>query len=562
MSISPSTASPPKALAVFLAKFDKSEGYKLEWQKSTGDILLSGLEYKALPSGVHQYEANTIYFTHSVNETPHYGLARFRSLDLNLSASNDRDLMKLYSLGVVMEHPQSDWKPHAFANVGWEYRDAIDDALVAFLNSEDRLVLSGLFTKLLRSGDSLAVPNNASAGSSLSFPLLNHPLFYLPVAFSAAGPLLFPLYKAALLRKRILIVNHTSQLGPLLHEGTNRDFAAAASLVYLLSVISIIPNEIKKSVAPNDCSVPLYTVGLNDVDAEPNPLSDASGFVACTGDEILKYQELLYDYTVTMPASDTDASHLYSSSDLSTPIKATFNDYIKFLRAFNTLPESPLPPSNTASHDDASSIRTSTSFLSRMNFGVTDDAVVLQEPLWWKNEATSPMSWSEYIWLAFAWFASAGTTSRSATEQCRVMDGDGNDGHEENGDENDGDDDAMGKNRMGKLKSDLEELVKVVTNFHSLTKKWFYFIQEIVDEVQEELKERDHDHGHQDTGQEDALLGRKVSLELTHSDMVDMELDPYSAQDIEFVKEFVLLYWGDVVEDVDVGIGIGIGFCC
>lgn len=68
---------------------------------------------------------------------------------------------------------------------------------------EDKLVLNGKPRKRNRavsSASALAPP-----GQSLS---PHHPALSLPNFLDAFGPLIFPLYKAALLRKRILLVGH------------------------------------------------------------------------------------------------------------------------------------------------------------------------------------------------------------------------------------------------------------------------------------------------------------------------------------------------------------------
>ena len=82
----------------------------------------------------------------------------------------------------------------------------------------------------------------------------------------------------------------------------------------------------------------------------------------------------------------------------------------------------------------------------------------------------------------------------------------------------------------------------MVGGFHRLTKKWFYVVEEIVAEAVEEQ-------------------GEGATLRLTHQDVVDMELDPYAEQDVSFIEEFVLLYWGSVVDAVEIGIGFE-NICC
>ena len=59
---------------------------------------------------------------------------------------------------------------------------------------------------------------------------------------------------------------------------------------------------------------------------------------------------------------------------------------------------------------------------------------------------------------------------------------------------------------------------------------------------------------------DDQPLTRRICLELTYQDVVEMELDPYSNADLEFLKQFVLLYW-EVVDSVEIGMGLN-SICC
>ena len=98
-------------------------------------------------------------------------------------------------------------------------------------------------------------------------------------------------------------------------------------------------------------------------------------------------------------------------------------------------------------------------------------------------------------------------------------------------------------------KVDLVDLVNIVGYFHKLTKKWFYMINEAVLEVWDDQASTD-----------DQPLTRRICLELTYQDVVEMELDPYSNADLEFLKQFVLLYW-EVVDSVEIGMGLN-SICC
>lgn len=493
-------ATPAKVACLYLAKFDVKEGYTLVWSSSPSTIDLAGIEYKALPSGVHDYEATNIYLTHESRGTLYYGLARFRQLNLNEGNAADRSKVKMYSLGVLLEPLAGDhWKPHEFATVGFEHVDALDAALAAYLRDENEATLTKCLESLTKVD--LDVPK-------LAPPKLNHPLHKLPAVLALVGPLVFPIYKAALLRKRIMIFNH--------NQGTLGDPTTCGALAYILALLSVVPRDVRfeQNSEPLSYSQPLYSVGLQDLNTDI--LAHHPGYIASTSDEIIKFQANLYDLGVDMPAAEHGVCLVFRSSNVKSPVRATFNDYAKFLKLFRRLPQ--LQP---AVADDLASIRTSSSIFSGLHF-MDKECGLESEPVWWFQDATSPMSWREYIWLAFSWFASAGTTSRKATTHLA----------------SDADDDEQ----QDTLKQQLAQLAAVVGQFHRLSKKWFYFVDEIVAEALE-----DTEHG-------------PVTVELTYQDIVDMELDPYLSEDLDFVREFVLFYW-DTVDTVEIGLGVH-GFCC
>lgn len=513
-----------KAAALFLAKFDPKAGYKMVWSKSPSNISLDGLEYKALPSGVHEYEAATIYLTHEWEGKLYYGLAVFHQLDLNESGSSDRELVRMYSIGILLEPMKGKfWKPNEFGSVGWEHFDAIGETLGEFIKDENFSRLDSLYEKL--TGQCLLdLPKPSSTPPIKS--MLRHPLGKLPAVLSIMGPLAFPIYKAALLRKRLLIFNHSSQGSGLIQEACDRDLELSGAMAYIISLLSVVPKDVKVETLDHHelYSQPLYNVGLQDMNTDH--LEHYPGFIASTSDEILKYQKNLYDFAIILPSTDAQTCKLVASNKLDAPMLATFNDYLKFLKAYKQLPNE--GGNDTA--DDTSSIRTSNSMFSALRFdihGESSNIKLDREPSWWLDEATSPMSWREYIWLAFAWFASAGTTNRATNETSFTLE-------------------TVGEEAREAMQKLLVQLTMIVGHFHKLTKKWFYLIDEIVCET---IEDRAND------------LIAKVTLELTHQDIVDMELDPYSHEDLEFVREFVLLYWDSVVGDVEIGLGFH-GLCC
>lgn len=514
--------STSKVACLFLVQFDPKTGNKLVWAKSPSNVSTDGLEFKALPSGIHEYEKTTIYLTHEYSGRLYYGLARFQQVNLNELSETDRGLVKMYSLGILLEPLVGKyWKPNEFGRIGWEHLDAIDETLSEFLRDEKLSHIDNLYNKL--TGEDLDIPRPGHMS-----PMANHPLSSLPAVLSVVGPLIFPIYKAGLLRKKIMIFNHSSQGGDLIQGPCNRDPELCGALAYVILLLSIVPKDVNFEPLDRESffSQPVYSVGL--LDMSNHFLDHYPGYIACTSDEILKYQKNLYDYGIIMPATDALVLQVVASDNLDHPLRATFNDYTKFLKVYRQLPNE----NGQVTSDDSSSIRTSNSVFSSLRFDIHGENINIklsQEPSWWLDEATSPMSWREYIWLAFAWFASAGTTNRASTNGAFP------------------EEDSETLEARESIKKLLVQLTLIVGHFHKLTKKWFFLIEEIVAEALEDRS---------GAGQQ-----VKVTLELTHQDIVDMELDPYSHEDLDFVREFVHLYWNGVVEDVEFGLGIQ-GVCC
>lgn len=55
--------SPPPLAALFLIKFDQKVGYTIAWKQSLKNVPLEGVvEYKSLPSGLHNVKEDLVYF--------------------------------------------------------------------------------------------------------------------------------------------------------------------------------------------------------------------------------------------------------------------------------------------------------------------------------------------------------------------------------------------------------------------------------------------------------------------------------------------------------------------
>lgn len=548
---------PSRVTALFLINFDVRRGYQLVWSKQAKGrppIDLGGLDYKVLPSGIQEHKTSTVFISHACDNTVYYGLGRFRQRIVGAdheSSQISRDDVKMYSLGVLCEStPNPMWKSNEFINNGWEYINKLDDGLEKFLDGNDYdnfTIFDEVFDNVTNTHLKVGKPN---------ININNHLLSKLPLMFQSLGPLVFSLFKQCLLRKKVLIF----------HQNHSKiDNFSLGAFTYLLSLLSMIPNDIKIHSDALTYSQPLYNVGLNDLESS---LLEFPATIATTNDDILMYQKNLYDYAVFLPneeygnsyilKSDTLVNSMKSPLDfLNHRVKATLKDYHKFKLIYKQLLTRTRSHTTNASTDDLASIKTSNSNVSSRGWGFNsqkDETYLEAEPMWWMDSATCPISWREYVWSAFSWFASAGRVGEDSTTL------ENNDDHPSrpiNNDESSlNDEDSRRK---------LIQLVEIVGRFHMLTKKWFYLMNEIIREELDEQTQAGASTFTQSDSNGPLLMNMdedsKISIELTYQDIIDMELDPYSEQDLQFVKDFVLLYWGSVVKNVEIGIGLS-GICC
>lgn len=511
----------PRVVASFLVHFDVKTGYKLVWSKTATNISLQGIEYKALPSGVHECDSSTVFFAHKHQNSALYGLSQFRSSVGSESDPLDRSKVKMYSLGIICEPQSTAWKPNQYISTGWEHIELLDSTLYTFLRNQDWenfLVFEELHLSL--TGGNLT-PHQ------LPLKTDHHLLSALPELLDVLGPLVFVLYKQCLLRKRVLLFHHSPTVV------TNY---SAGAFTYLLSLLSLISHDtptLQSAVAT--MSQPIYNVGLHDLE-EDDGLVGAPNTIAVTSDDILMYQDV-YDVGVSLPADASSHVAVCRSrgqdtnfNDASAQLLATRQDLHKFrsaYRRFRKLKKRQLDGNlaTNVSTEELSSINTATSTRSlKLNWHWMDPECEAAEPLWWLESATAPMSWREFVWLAFLWFASAGSVARDDAETVAP--------------ENDA--------------SRYQQLIELVSSFHRLTRKWFTMINDIV------MQELDNSGVSYTDGQP---LADKLAIEITYQDIYDMELDPYTHSDLEFLDELVKTYWGDIIDRVQIGTGLG-GVLC
>ncbi|KAI0528048.1 hypothetical protein F5B22DRAFT_583417 [Xylaria bambusicola] len=417
----------PPVSALFLIDFDVKAGYTISWKASKPDVELEGVvEYKSLPSGLHTVSEDLIYF---VNDG-YAGLSAFVNAPVQDTAARNA---RMLAVGILV--------PLSYGRLGraWKHAESLKAiASKLAVDSKDISILEEYWEKNQArdstgdeptdepaSGNDPASPTatskpsntawdsrnrSASEGAALMLPGHRlspfHPAWSLTKFIDTFGPLIFPIHRAALLRKRILISGHAP-------------VEQACNFVYNISVLSNVPIATSDLLPPDSTSLrlrPLFCIGVHDIpfltedakhasdtDAEPpDSASEAgTGWVACTTDSILSKKDTLWDMLITMPPPHTSnaKSHVWPTIEFSNGeiVKATQRDMRRF-RSFkagiarlegNVVVSAPNTPGTVAAYreDDA----------------LLDDA----------EQVVEPTSWTALAYSGFMWWASAGEKLRS-----------------------------------------------------------------------------------------------------------------------------------------------------
>ncbi|KAJ3525639.1 hypothetical protein NM208_g11552 [Fusarium decemcellulare] len=355
----------PPIDALFLIHFDVKAGYTILWKQSAPGIELEGLvEYKSLPSGLHTVSEDLIYFVH---DGGHAGLSAFVNMPCDEEEARHA---RMIAVGVLV--------PLSYGRLGraWRHAEALKD--MAAKLAEDRKNTSileeywtssrekpGQGNRRLSGETPVSSPSlhsqplirkghnrnrSASDGASL-IPAGNtlspyHPAWSLTSLLDKFGPLIFPIHRAALLRKRILISCHAP-----VHE--------ICDFVYNISVLSNIPLSVT-DILPASASTqrlrPLFSIGVHDIPflmedfeaskrerSSEDAVDDesGSGWIACTTDSILAMKDTLWDMLITIPpdyaSNATERVWPVVECPRGQPIKATQRDLRRFTSLKNGL---------------------------------------------------------------------------------------------------------------------------------------------------------------------------------------------------------------------------------
>ncbi|KLU83967.1 hypothetical protein MAPG_03016 [Magnaporthiopsis poae ATCC 64411] len=264
----------PPVSALFLIEFDVKAGYTVTWKQAIAGLELEGVvEYKSLPSGLHTVSEDLIYFIH---EGGYAGLSAFVNAPTEEEGARHA---RMIAVGVLVplsygrlgrswrhaeglremaEKLAADPKDTSMLERYWTVNRAPDaTASIEPLRDSPLSSPTANFTAVMGKGHSRK--RSASDGNALIAPGHRlspfHPAWSLTALLDTFGPLIFPIHRAALLRKRILISTHAP-----VH--------TVCDYVYDISVLSNIPLslfEMLGPTAPSQRLRPLFTIGVHDI---------------------------------------------------------------------------------------------------------------------------------------------------------------------------------------------------------------------------------------------------------------------------------------------------------
>ncbi|TPX14798.1 uncharacterized protein E0L32_005193 [Thyridium curvatum] len=437
----------PPISALFLIDFDVKAGYTITWKRAVPGLELEGVvEYKSLPSGLHAVPDDLIYFVH---DEGYAGLSAFVNKPTDDEESRHA---RMIAVGVLV--------PLSYGRLGraWRHAEGLKEMVAQLVadkkqtkNLERYWETNGAKETPAQqqpSDSPLSSPSvtfapsrpasgkghtrkrSASDGTALIPPGHRlspfHPAWSLTALLDTFGPLIFPIHRAALLRKRILISTHAP-----VHEACN--------FVYNISILANIPLsvlDLLETSAPAQRMRPLFTIGVHDIpflledkaaskrrDSADTGMADdaSSGWIACTTDSILASKDDLWDVLITMPPAHSANAKERVWPSVERPkgvvVKATQRD----LRRFKTLKSglarlssgAALETNATSSEREPANThraRPSTSSGLSTFASDDDDAVMIADA---SEKLIEPSTWAALAYSGFMWWASAGEQRRT-----------------------------------------------------------------------------------------------------------------------------------------------------
>ncbi|KAK2825755.1 hypothetical protein FQN49_007398, partial [Arthroderma sp. PD_2] len=495
MDLAIDSSSPPSIAALFLIRFDIRAGYTIAWKETASDIVIeNAVEFKSLPSGLHNVKEDLVYFVHE----QYAGLSAF----VNEPAGEAERNAIMLSVGILA--PLS----HGRLGRSWKHAAALKDlAMQLAADPDNTQPLSDYWDRFqLRDDDANSPPDSPldsmSRSKSHSAPMAPnkrrqralsdatalisnrtlpsyHPALTLPDFLDTFGPLIFPLYRAAILRKRIIFLG-------------DAPVEMSCNFIYNISLLSSIPHNLLPFLpsakdTPSLRPRPLFNIGIHDM-AYLSTLSNAVDpcWIACSSDRVLGLRPELYDVLITLPPNyssqapektypklslspRTAAGQQRDPKAKSIPIKATQRDTRRFITLRDGLNEfSRLGEISGPDREDSDNTSTFSS-----------------------NSLVEPVSWPLLAYTSFIWWASAGEKGAGPSDEEAEQDAAllqvANDGTERI------DDSSNTLYRRESMvvpdSNNMSQEIAIITYFRRLTTQIFTILFDIITRHTEELDE-------------------------------------------------------------------------
>ncbi|OAT06971.1 hypothetical protein BDBG_03093 [Blastomyces gilchristii SLH14081] len=562
--------APPNVAAIFLIRFDIKAGYTVKWKRSVPEVVVENVvEYKSLPSGLHNVREDLIYFVHE----QYAGISAF----VNHPAAESQRNALMLAVGVLV--------PLSYGRLGKAWRHAAKLKELARSLAEDldnTEPLSAYWETYQLSEDTVSPPDSPLGSiASLKTPVRDvyarhralsdatalltakqslapyHPALSLPEFLDTFGPLVFQLYRAALLRKRILLVGEAP-----VEESCN--------FVYDLALLSSLPQSLLPFIPPTSSLAlrprPLFSVGIHDMPylvSRPSPsISDPdSCWIACTTDRVLGLKPELYDVLVNLPPAYSKHAPVKTYPSIALSIGRTANK------------EQQKPISIKATQRDArrySTLKSGLLELSRRgsSSAMDDEDTSDNTSTFSSSSVVEPVSWPLLAYTSFLWWASAGEKREGPSEG-----------------ENEEDSRLLlvdnahtpfptyPSSLSGSIalldqgSSHQPREIALITYFRRLTTQIFTVMSDVIARQGGNAPVAESTLGPEDDGSnfdhdEDSAVDTTASpndpllplssyddtsddiIPISSSDMTEMGLDTWSASDRAFVEELVQVWWG------------------
>ncbi|KAL8733134.1 MAG: hypothetical protein Q9166_002326 [cf. Caloplaca sp. 2 TL-2023] len=532
------------------------------------------VEYKSLPSGLHNVQEDTVYFVHN---DEYAGISSFVKGQAEEAERNAVMLavgalipLTYGRLGKSWKHAErlralakdlvkdpsnikpleAFWQEHQYTEDEAAVRPTSGEGSPSALGEKRRRAKSSpnaqprTRNRAVSSASALAPP-----GQTLSD---HHPAFSFLNFLDTFGPLIFPLYKAALLRKRVLLIGQAP-------------VELACNFVYNTSVLSTLPSALHTLLPLTPLPTrlrPLFSVGVHDIPtlttgSHTSPQESlanegqAYGWVACTSDNILATKDHLYDILVTLPPPSATGPEIQTNKiwpriqgKRAVNKRATQRDARRYqvlrqdLHAYRSSSSRPPSSQNPAERytDDPNPDNDSAPLLplASLSHLPTDPDPPPPEPD--QTDILEPSSWSALAYNSFMWWASAGETRTDREEEAEHdssllanLDPFGETPSPDMSHGKRGSGSPDGANGVG-----FE--MALIGYFHRLTILILWTLSEIIDAA----NDNDDSSVYGPPGEGRQEEGIVVEID----DMTRMGLDIWSESDRTFVEELVEFYWG------------------